>query len=58
MTDNSGVPPSQSRLRSWTPHLWVFIMPVAAVVITYTLYFSLMAILRLPDWLAGLFSAR
>jgi hypothetical protein len=33
-------------------------MPVAAVVIAYTLYFLLMAILRLPDWLAGLFSAR
>jgi hypothetical protein len=58
MTDSNGPQSNQSRLRSWTPHLWVFVMPVAAVVIAYTLYFSLMAILRLPDWLAGLFSAR
>ena len=48
-----GSTPEPSRLRSWTPHLWVFVMPVAAVVIAYTLWFLLMAILRFPDWLGN-----
>jgi hypothetical protein len=43
-----------NRLRSLAPHLWVFMPPVAAVVIGYVLWFLLMAILRAPDWLARL----
>jgi hypothetical protein len=46
-----------SRLRSWMPHLLVFVMPVAAVLIGYGLWFLLIAILRAPDWLARLFTA-
>jgi len=58
MPDSSnGRPSTPSRLRSWTPHLLVFVMPVAAVVIAYGLWFVLMTILRFPDWLASLFSA-
>jgi len=49
--------PDPSRLRSWMPHLWVFVMPVAAVLIGFLLWFLLMAVLRAPDWLARLFSA-
>jgi hypothetical protein len=45
------------RLRSWKPHLLVFVMPVAAVLIGYGLWFLLIAILRAPDWLAQLFTA-
>src|ERR1700686_2441644 len=44
-----------SRLRSWMPHLLLFVMPVAAVLIGYGLWFLLIAILRAPDWLARLF---
>jgi hypothetical protein len=50
--------PDLSRLRSWMPHLWVFVMPVAAVLIGYLLWFLLLAILRAPDWLARLFPAQ
>jgi hypothetical protein len=46
-----------SRLRSWMPHLLVFVMPVAAVLIEYGLWFLLLAVLRAPDWLARLFPA-
>jgi hypothetical protein len=46
----------QSRLRSWMPHLLVFVMPVAAVLIGYGLWFLLIAVLRAPDWLARLFT--
>jgi hypothetical protein len=49
---------SPSRLRSWTPHLWVFVMPVAAVFIGYGLWFLLMAALRAPDWLVRFFPAQ
>jgi hypothetical protein len=49
--------PEQSRLRSWLPHLLVFVMPVAAVLIGYGLWFLLIAILRAPDWLARVFTA-
>jgi hypothetical protein len=38
--------------RGWTPHLWAIVVPFAAVVIAYVLWFSLMAVLSLPDWLA------
>ena len=38
--------------RGWTPHLWAIVVPLAAVVIAYFLWFGLMAILSLPDWLA------
>ena len=38
------------------PHLWVFVMPVAAVLIGYLMWFLLLAVLRAPDWLARLFS--
>jgi hypothetical protein len=51
-----GGTPKQSRLRSWTPHLLVFVMPVAAVLIGYGLWFLLIAVLRAPDWLARLFT--
>ena len=40
--------------RGWTPHLWALVVPLAAVVIAYILWFGLMAILSLPDWLARL----
>jgi len=36
----------------WTSHLWVLVVPVAAVLIAYALWFLLMAVLRAPDWLA------
>ena len=36
----------------WTPHLWALVVPLAAVVIAYVLWFALMALLSLPDWLA------
>jgi hypothetical protein len=39
------------------PHLWVLVMPVAAVLITYGLWFLLLALVRAPDWLARLFTA-
>jgi hypothetical protein len=38
--------------RSWMPHLWVLVVPIAAVIVAYALWFLLIAILRLPDWLA------
>ncbi|HEY7170594.1 MAG TPA: hypothetical protein VH417_07085 [Vicinamibacterales bacterium] len=38
--------------RGWTPHLWALVVPLAAVMVAYVLYFALMAILSLPDWLA------
>jgi hypothetical protein len=38
--------------RRWTPHLWALVVPLAAVVIAFVLWFGLMAILSLPDWLA------
>jgi hypothetical protein len=47
-----------SRRRSWTPHLWVLVPPVAAVLIGYGLWFALLAVLRAPDWLARLFPAQ
>jgi hypothetical protein len=40
--------------RGWTPHLWALVVPLAAVVIAYVLWFGLMALLSLPDWLARL----
>jgi hypothetical protein len=45
------------RIRSWTPHLWVLVPPVAAVVIGYVLWTLLMMVLRLPElppWLSRL----
>ena len=38
--------------QKWMPHLWVVIVPVAAVLIAYALWFLLMVVLRAPDWLA------
>jgi hypothetical protein len=38
--------------RNWKHHLWVFVVPAAGVFIAYALWFGLMALLRLPDWLA------
>ena len=38
--------------RGWTSHLWAIVVPLAAVVIAYVLWFALMAVLSLPDWLA------
>jgi hypothetical protein len=38
--------------RGWTPHLWALVVPLAAVLIAYVLWFALMALLSLPDWLA------
>jgi hypothetical protein len=38
--------------RRWTPHLWALVVPLAAVVIAYILWFALRAVLSLPDWLA------
>jgi hypothetical protein len=38
--------------RGWTPHLWAIVVPLGAVVIAYVLWFGLMAVLSLPDWLA------
>jgi len=42
--------------RTWTPHLWVFVPPVAAVVIGYVLWWLLMIVLslKLPPWLQRL----
>jgi hypothetical protein len=57
VTTRHDATPDPARLRSWMPHLWVFVMPVAAVLIAYGLWFLLMAVLRAPDWLARLFSA-
>jgi hypothetical protein len=45
----------------WTPHLWALIVPVLAVVITYAMWFLVLAILRLPDfpaWLSRLLHAK
>ena len=45
----------------WTPHLWALIVPVLAVVITYAMYFLVLAILRLPDvpaWLSRVLHAK
>ena len=36
----------------WRPHLWAIVVPFGAVVVAYVLWFGLMAILSLPDWLA------
>jgi hypothetical protein len=36
----------------------VIVMPVAAVLIGYGLWFLLLAVLRTPDWLARLFPAQ
>jgi hypothetical protein len=36
----------------------MFVMPVAAIVAGYTLWFLLMAILRLPDWFANFLHAK
>jgi hypothetical protein len=38
--------------RGWRPHLWAIVVPLAAVAIAYVLWFGLMALLSLPDWLA------
>jgi hypothetical protein len=38
--------------RGWTPHLWALVVPLGAVAIAYVLWFGLMALLSLPDWLA------
>jgi hypothetical protein len=43
-----------SRLRGWLPHLWVFVMPVAAVLIGYGLWFLLLPVVPAPDWLASI----
>ena len=42
--------------RSWMPHLWVIVPPIAAVVIGYGLWTLLMMILslKLPPWLSRL----
>ena len=53
--DSEAKPTKPSRLRSWTPHLWVLVPPLAAVLIGYGLWFLLLAVLRAPDWLARLF---
>lgn len=39
--------------RTWTPHLWVFVPPIAAVLIGYTLWTLWMILLsmKLPPWL-------
>jgi hypothetical protein len=50
--------PNPSHLRGWTPHLWVLVPPIAAVLIGYGLWFLLLAVLRAPDWLARLFPAQ
>jgi hypothetical protein len=49
-------PPETSKAStdSWSPHLWVVIVPFAAIAIAYVLWFALMALLSLPDWLARL----
>jgi hypothetical protein len=56
MSDERGC--TTSRLRSWTPHLWVLVPPLAAVLIGYGLWFLLLAVFRAPDWLARLFPAQ
>jgi len=43
--------------RSWRPHLWVFVPPIAAVVIGYSLWELMMVILQLPNlppWISQL----
>jgi hypothetical protein len=42
----------QQPSRSWTPHLWALVVPLVAVIIAYALWFGLMAVLSLPDWIA------
>jgi hypothetical protein len=52
MADHSSGPTSDtSPSPSWKPHLWVFVAPVVGVIIAYALWFLLMAVLSLPDWL-------
>jgi hypothetical protein len=38
--------------RTWTPHLWVLVPPVGAVVIGYALWWLLIIVLslKLPPW--------
>lgn len=55
--EGQGRATNPSRLRSWMPHLWVVVPPVAAVVIGYALWTLLMVVLRLPElppWLSRL----
>jgi hypothetical protein len=44
--------PSARPSRRWTPHLWALVVPLGAVALAYVLWFALMALLSLPDWLA------
>lgn len=48
---SSGPTPHSSPSSDWKPHLWVVIVPVGAVIIAYALWFLMLAVLSLPDWL-------
>jgi hypothetical protein len=55
MTDEDASSTPDRSLGGWTPHLWVLVVPVVAVAVTYVFWFLVMAILRLPDlpiWLS------
>jgi hypothetical protein len=52
MTDQPSDPtPAALPSPRWMPHIWVLIVPVVAVIIAYALWFLLIAVLSLPDWL-------
>ncbi len=46
--------PTQPPPSTWTPHLWVLIVPIGFVVVSYALWFAFIWLLRFPDWLAAL----
>ena len=55
MTRVSDEEPTPPRPRSaWTPHLWALVVPIDFLVVSYALWFSVLWLLRFPDWLAAL----
>jgi hypothetical protein len=46
--------PPQARRSAWTPHLWVLVVPIGFVAVSYVLWFGFLWLFRFPDWFAAL----
>jgi hypothetical protein len=48
------LPDDTGQRSTWRPHLWVIVVPIGVLVLSYALWFAFVAMFRLPDWLAAL----